>query len=297
MDLLQPQAGPFGLSVTVTGVDGKPVESGWAEIRLDAPKPGLFFSTDIQQVEGTRLFEMRLPVQNGKVAWQYLWPIRGEYRLVVAVSDTAGQTASKGFPITVGESAVKWLTLSGVCVGLFLFGVIAGRVFTVPTAVAGSVVLAQILSGTELYSAASQVSQTRATAAPAALIIEPALVGKPSRIVWRLQNSANMTAPEATLTLAIKQLEDNHTVFKIEKIPVAGEFALNFQFTDGSEHAVTAVAERPGQSPVRVEQRVSVTAVEPAGAAALPAVTLFLGVMAFGLGVGRWSKLRGATRC
>jgi len=98
------------------------------------------------------------------------------------------------------------------------------------------------------------------------------------------------------LTLTITQLEENKIIFAVERVPVAGEFALNFQFVDGSEHRVAAIAELPGRAPVRTEQRVAVTAVEPPATAALPAMAFFLFVIALGLGVGRWSKLRARTR-
>jgi hypothetical protein len=296
VDLLRPHTGPAGLSVLVTGADGKPVENGWAEIRLDAPKSGMFFSTDIPLVEGTRLVEMRLPLKQGMAEWKYAWPIRGEYRLAVAATSADGKKASKTFDITVRESATKWLTLSGFTFGLFLFGFVAGRVFTVTHASVVSFVLLLFLSGSALSSAAAQIINAAESAPPAALTIEPAVVGKPSRIVWRLHDSAGAAGEGLLLSLAITQLEENHRVFAIEKLPVAGEFALNFQFVDGSEHSVTAVAELPGRAPIRMEQRVSVTAVEPPATAALPPIAFFLFVTALGLGAGRWSKLRVAKR-
>ena len=292
IDQLRTHAGPVGLTVLVTAAAGKPVESGWADIRLDAPEAGFFFSTDIPLVEGTTLVEMRVPLRHGNVELQYDWPIRGEYRLAVAATSADGKAASRSFAITVGESAAKWLTLGGFTLGVFLFGVIAGRIFTVTKAGAASLVLALLLSGPAHSSAVAQLSQPAAQSAQATLTVEPAVVGKPSRIVWRLNPGAGITSEGATLSLAIKQLEENHTVFAIEKLPVANEFALNFQFVDGSEHSVTAVALLPGRAPLRVEQRVSVTAVEPPATAALPAIAFFLFVIVLGLGVGRWSKLR-----
>jgi hypothetical protein len=294
--LIRPHAGLVATSVLVTDAAGKPVENGWAEVRLDAPKSGMFFSTDIPLVEGTRLVEMRLPLKHGIAEWKYAWPIRGEYRLAVEATSANGEKTSKTFAITIRESATKWLTLGGFTLGLFLFGFIAGRVFTVTTGSTANLLLALVLSGTAFSSAAGQIIHAAEQAAPAALTIEPAVVGKPSRIVWRLHGGAGAASEGMLLSLAITQLEENHRVFAIEKLPVTGEFALNFQFVDGSEHSVTAVAEMPGRAPVRTEQRVSVAAVEPPATAALPAITFFLFVTALGLGVGRWSKLRVATR-
>ena len=98
------------------------------------------------------------------------------------------------------------------------------------------------------------------------------------------------------LTLAITQLEEGHAVFAIEKLIVAREFALDFQFVDGSEHRVTAVAELPGRTPISTERIISVTPVEPPAAATLPALAFFVFVIALGLGVGRWRKRHVAIR-
>jgi hypothetical protein len=65
---------------------------------------------------------------------------------------------------------------------------------------------------------------------------------------------------------------------------------MNFHFVDGAEHRVSAQAQLPGGRWVRSEQVVSVSGVEPPGSAMLPAMGLFLVVIALGLGVGRWSR-------
>jgi hypothetical protein len=296
VDSIRPHAGLVRLSVLVSDGAGKPVESGWADIRLDAPKPGGFFSTDIPLVEGTTLAEMRLPLKSGKAEWQYAWPIRGEYRLAVEAATADGKKASKSFDVSIRESSTKWLTLAGFTLGLFLFGFIAGRIFTATTASVASLTLALFLFGAALPSAVAQVSQAPEQAAQATLTIDPAVVGKPSRITWRLDDGVKVPSEGAMLTLAITQLEEGHAVFAIEKLAVARDFTLNFQFVDGSEHRVTAVAELPGRTPISTEQTISVTPVEPPAAAALPAITFFIFVIALGLGVGRWSKLRMASR-
>lgn len=296
MDSNRPHAGLVTLSVLVSDGAGKPVDSGWADIRLDAPKPGGFFSTDIPLVEGTKLAEMRLPLTSGKAEWQYAWPIRGQYRLAVEAATADGKNASKSFDISIRESSTKWLTLAGFTLSLFLFGFIAGRIFTATTASVANLTLALFLFGTALPSALAQGSQGSEQAARAILTIEPAVVGKPSRITWGLDDGVNVTSEGVMLTLAITQLEEGHAVFAIEKLAVAREFAMNFQFVDGSEHRVTAIAELPGRTPISAEQSISVTLVAPPAAAALPAMAFFLFVIALGLGVGRWSKHRVATR-
>ncbi|MGH7817168.1 MAG: hypothetical protein ACREOR_07250, partial [Candidatus Binatia bacterium] len=276
IDLIRPHGGPVGLSVLVTDAGGKPVEDGWADIRLDAPKPGGFFSTDFPLIEGTRLTEMRLPLRRGQAEWKYDWPIRGEYRLAVEATTADGKKASKVFPITVRENSRKWLALGGFSLGLFLLGFIAGRVFTRPSNARLSLLLGVIFAAPSPPTAIARLSQ------PASLAVEPATVGKLSRITWRLDGGP--PANGSTLTLAIQLLEEGHTVFALEKLPVAGEFSLSFHFVDGSEHRVTAIAEMAGHAPVRTEQIISVAAVEPPSTAALPAIAFFMALIALGLG-------------
>ena len=65
------------------------------------------------------------------------------------------------------------------------------------------------------------------------------------------------------LTLTIAHLEKAKTVFAVERLPVEGEFAMSFQFTDGAEYRVTAIAYVTGGQMIRTEQNISVIGVEP----------------------------------
>jgi hypothetical protein len=65
---------------------------------------------------------------------------------------------------------------------------------------------------------------------------------------------------------------------------------LDFQFTDGAEYRVAAIAHVIGGRTLRTERDVDVTGVEPPARAMIPAIGLFLVVIAVGLAVGRWSR-------
>jgi hypothetical protein len=295
VEFLRPYAGPANLSLLVTAADGRPLERGSVEIRFDAPKSGRFFSTDFPFVEGTRLTELRLPLRQGRANWNYLFPIRGEYNLAVEVESGDGKKARKDFQIKINENSYKWFLLGGFCLGLFLFGFVAGRVFTASSRKASLMVLVTLLALVRNEVSVLEAQEPAKEVGTARLEIEPATVGKPTRVRWSMDDGGLGSKLMIVLTLTITQLEENKVIFAVERVPVAGEFALNFQFVDGSEHRVTAIAELPGRAPVRTEQRVSVTAVEPPAAAALPPIAFFLFVIAFGLGAGRWSKRRLAT--
>jgi len=287
VELLRPNADAANLSLLITGADGRPVERGTVIIHLVAPKPGRVFSTDVPMIEGTILHQMRLPLRQGRVNWKYQFPIRGEYRLAVDFDDGAGNQANRNFQFTIRESRHKWLALGGFSLLLFLAGVSAGRVFTAPRIQALVLVVALAIFGSVGPCELGAQSPPREAVA-AQLEIEPATVGKLTRLHWRSNDSdAKRTV---ALSLTITQLEENQVVFAIERLPVVDEFSVDFQFTDGSEHRVSAVAEVQGRVPIKTEQLVNVTAVEPAMRATIPTLSFFVLLIAVGLAVGRWSK-------
>ena len=130
LELLHPYSDPATLTLLVTGADGKPVAQGRVAIRLEAPEPGRFFSTDFPLVEGSRLLDMSLALRQGRAEWKYLFPIRGQYRLTVEFAAPDGRKTSKTFPLTIRENKQKWVFLAIFSLALFALGVMAGRIFT-----------------------------------------------------------------------------------------------------------------------------------------------------------------------
>jgi hypothetical protein len=285
VELLRPFYDPADLSLLVTGRDGRPVEQGSVDIRLDAPKPGRIFPTDFPVVEGTRLNEMRLPLRQGKASWKLLLPIRGEYRLIVDAVTSDGRRTSKTFSFTIRENEKKWLALGGFCAGLFVLGFLAGRIFTGAIGPAVAIGVLLLLS----VPMASVGAQADRVAGKALLQIEPATVGKLALVRWSRGNDTVAPLP-ALLTLTIEHLEKEKIAFAIERIPVAREFAIKFHFSDGARYRVRTLAQVPGEAPLRNEQVVDVIGVAPAVQTSVPAIGLFIVVIAAGLGIGRRSK-------
>lgn len=283
--LLRPFADPIDLSLLITGADGRPIQEGTVAIRLDAPERR-FFSTDFPMVEGTLLNEMQLPLRQGRANWKQLFPIRGTYSLTVDVVASNGNKAQKMFRFEVYENRAKWLALGAFSALLFVLGLVAGRVFTGARAVAGIMLIAAIAAGTVALAEAQQPQPTSA----AVLEIEPATVGRPSMIRWKV--TPNETVVPASLTLTITHLEKQKTVFAVEKIAVPGEWSMKFHFPDGAAYRVAAIANIAGMAQLRNEQVINVTGVEPPASTMAPAFLFFSTVIAAGLIVGRWSKRR-----
>jgi hypothetical protein len=288
-ELLRPFADPVTMSLLITGADGRPINQGFVEIRLDAPKPGRFFSTDFPFIEGSRLSEMRLALRQGRATWNYLLPIRGEYRLAVDVITLDGKKASKIFDFRVRENEQKWFILGAFSVGLFLLGLVAGRMFTHSQPSIALLITITGLSGSAQLSSAQGLTKPIHTAS---MNIEPAKVGIPILVQWRLDGDSVGEKPTAFLTLTITHLEKGKVVFGVEKLPVDGQFSMKFQFPDGADYRVAAVANVPGVPTIRNEQVIPVAGVEPPAKAMVPALSYFLAIIALGLGAGRWTKLR-----
>lgn len=291
LELLYPYSDPANLTLLVTGADGKPVSQGRVTIRLAAPEPGWFFSTDFPLVEGSRLLDMSLPLRQGRAEWKYLFPIRGEYRLTVEFTALDGRKTNKTIALEIHENKQKWLFLGIFTLALFVLGVLAGRIFTrtFPSAkgrAAACLLLSMTCMGSPVEVAAQEMEQGKYFGW---LEVGPAIVGKPSKVRWRLTGEANAENQPVLLTLTIAHLEKSKTVFSVERVPVEREFAMDFQFTDGAEYRVTASAYGAGGQVIRTEQNINVTAVEPPARAMIPAIGFFLAVIAVGLAVGRWS--------
>jgi hypothetical protein len=292
LELLHPYSDPATLTLLVTGADGKPVAQGRVAIGIEAPEPGWFFSTDFPLVEGSRLLDMSLPLRQGRAEWKYLFPIRGEYRLTVEFTALDGEKAAKAFTLGIRENKQKWFFLGVFSLVLFVVGMMAGRIFTraFPNAkrrTAAGLLVSMSCVCWPIEVAAQEMEQRKHFGW---LEIAPATVGKPSSVRWRLAGEESAARQAVLLTLTIVHLEKSKTVFSVERLPVEREFALNFQFTDGAEYRVTAIAYVTGGQMLRTEQNISVTGVEPPARAMIPAIGFFLAVIALGLGVGRWSR-------
>lgn len=293
-ELLHPYSDPATLTLLVTGADGRPVAQGSAAIRLDAPKPGRFFSTDFPFVEGSQLMAMTLPLRQGKAEWKYLFPIRGEYLLAVEFIAPDGRKAAKTFNFKIRENKQKWFFLGLFSLALFVFGVVAGKVFTGPSRTNEIATGLLFSMGSLLLSPGIAPAQGAESARYFGwLEVDPATVGKLSNIRWRLAGDEQAEKPPALLTLTITHPEKGKMVFAVDRLSVTGEFAMNFQFTDGAEYRVAAIAYVSGRPILRTEKNVSVTGVEPPARAMIPALSFFVAIIALGLAVGRWSKRAG----
>jgi len=124
------------------------------------------------------------------------------------------------------------------------------------------------------------------------LTVETAAVGKLSRLRWHLPDYDG----PALLTLTITDLEKEKRVLFLGRVPTQGKFDFDFQFTDGAQHRVTALAEIEGKEPVRQEKVVVAKSAAPLLSAVLPSLGFFLGVVAVGMLTGHASRKKRRLR-
>src|SRR5206468_13134023 len=94
-----------------------------------------------------------------------------------------GKKASKIFDFRVRENEQKWFILGAFSVGLFLLGLVAGRIFTQSRS---SIAL---LITVTWFSGSAQLSSDQGLTKPihtASVNIEPSKIGTPTLIQWRL---------------------------------------------------------------------------------------------------------------
>jgi hypothetical protein len=132
----RPFSDPVKVILEVSDRGGNAADKARLKLRLHAPDPHWLFSTDFPRVEGTLLSEMVVPVSQARAEWEYVFPIRGVYRLEVELVDE-GTAIKKMFELQIKESRLKLLFLGSFIAVLFLFGFVGGRLFTAPRQVRG----------------------------------------------------------------------------------------------------------------------------------------------------------------
>ncbi|MCH6546316.1 MAG: hypothetical protein IH796_10005 [Deltaproteobacteria bacterium] len=294
LENIRPLSKPARLTLTLRDGAGKAIDRTRFQIRLYAPPRGLFFSTDFPQVEGTPLIEIESPAFQGKIEWEYVFPIRGVYRLEVSAVDGVGDRVKQVFPLRIRESRTKLVYLGTFLAGLFLFALMVGRLFT-PRGRETHIAVGLLWLAGSVLSIFPAMAQELTTKVPGdkeflvRLEVSPPTVGQPSEIHWRLSEKETGMPYPTHLTLAITQLEKGKRIFFLKQIPTDGNLAFKFHFVDGSPHRVSSIAELKGRNPIRVEKVVAVTGIEPPKAVSLRALVLFLGVLVLGLITGRMS--------
>ncbi|NQZ58534.1 MAG: hypothetical protein HRT88_13845 [Lentisphaeraceae bacterium] len=132
----EPGFDKIGPDVTVAklkftlSLDGQLVD-GNVRIQLASPVKNTGFSTDFPIVESTQLFDTTALTQDGVLILDYLFPIRGEYKLTVTVESAvtgAFETSVLQQSFTLNENPDEVNNFTILVTILVAFGLISGFV-------------------------------------------------------------------------------------------------------------------------------------------------------------------------
>ncbi|MDE2817014.1 MAG: hypothetical protein OXM03_11385 [Chloroflexota bacterium] len=126
-----PEHGPVISTVRVVD-NGQPVANAVVEVSVTNPTVSPLFSTDMPMVEGKPLGRLVLAAPEGEATFNWLWPIRGDYSVVITARPAEGSTAfepvTKEFSYQVSENPTKRNNLIILLVILIGFGLLSGFV-------------------------------------------------------------------------------------------------------------------------------------------------------------------------
>lgn len=128
---------PTTITIQALGADGQPLRDAVVEARLTAPDPPPASGSDVPRIEGRELLVSHFGAPEGRYAFTYLLPIRGDYTLDLRARRAPGTGATfapfgatETFP--VGDRAVELQLFVLLLACLFLFGLISAILLARP---------------------------------------------------------------------------------------------------------------------------------------------------------------------
>lgn len=323
---------PVNQSVTLimqaVDQDGKPLKNVKIRSAIYTPPKTPWFTTDFPIVEGTQLLDLEAIAPNGKLQFQQVLPIRGNYQLIVDVQPLDGksfQAKRQIIQLNVPENPVKYrnfaiLAVILLCAGLGGGWVIGGRQITQPGEIAPQQVRL-LLSGGILVAIASLLvvnisaelaeSHQHHHQAPhnqaknqQSLPLNVTWLGDDSTHVGQLAAmGVQLTDPktgiavkDVDLKIKATHIEHDQTVFVYQGLSdVNGKLIWKQQFFDGASHQVK-VEVSPKRSainkfpPFTFFKEIEVEGIAPPLMSRLISLGYFTGIVVVGLLLGLWLR-------
>ena len=152
---------PISLKLQAIDPQGQPLKATKIAVKILNPPSNPWFPTDFPIVEGTQLLELTAPAPDGKIQFEQMLPIRGNYQVLVNVTPTDPKIApyQQTLTIPVPESGIKYQNfaiLAGILLAVGAAGgwIIGSRKPTQPGEIAPSTVRL-LLSGATVFAIAS----------------------------------------------------------------------------------------------------------------------------------------------
>ncbi|MTJ32398.1 hypothetical protein [Aphanizomenon sp. UHCC 0183] len=317
---------PVTFKLQAVDAGGKLLTNALIKLQISTPPRNPLLTTDFPIVEGTKLLELEAAAPNGKLEFEQMLPIRGNYQIQVNVSPlvaNAFASYQQTLNLNVRENPVKYKFFAVIAAILLSLGLLGGwviggqeeikegeiapqsvRLLLSALTVVAIVTLLFINITAEVAEAhgdahspknekiAPSISQSQG--------MEVRITGNKLATVGRLANLA-VEVKDSTTGAAIKDvglrvkaiaLEDNLTVFAYQGFPNSeGKLIWQEQFFDGAPHKVEVEAislpESSRQFPaVKVAQSMEVEGIAPPMYIRLIGLFYFTAIVGMGMAIG-----------
>lgn len=285
----RPPAGQIGpdntlaqTTLSVVDANGRPLPNAYLKLHVDAPPGNAFISTDFPIVEDTPLLNYEGILPDGVLEFEYIYPIRGQYRFEVEAGREAAAISFKDtLSLTLSENRNE--VINGVIfIGLlFILGIVAGliigtgaraqrmaaaglAVLVIGGLVGGAASLVQAHGGDEVSSAEPFTESAANGDLRVTYRMSPGAgrVGALNTLSFEASDSAGNLRPETTFEVTFWHIEDDKPVFATTLYAPTGQTQFEFQFFDGAEHEVRLTAQH-GPGTVGLAKVVEVEGISP----------------------------------
>lgn len=319
MEAIKPNVDAAKLIFQIEPKDGRSVGAVKYHIELYSPPKNAMFSTGFPIAEGTQLLSGDFTTENGKLELNYLFPIRGAYRLIATAetaggSGTAGVRTERDMILQIREEPDVVRNFSVLMALLAVFGAVSGVVLgrsAVRRAVASGAVAAVLLMSLATGSACAHdahpqperdVKTTDKFIAVTSsgdrielhLTPEFATVGHMATLEGAFTQKDKAAGP-VVFSLAFVNLDHNKEIFRTQFQTPDGTFRLQHQFTDGAAHRIelTALpASALAAAPMVAEMNIAVHAINPPQIIVFRTLAFMLGVIAVFMGLAFFATVK-----
>ncbi|BAZ86228.1 hypothetical protein [Dolichospermum compactum] len=317
---------PVAFTLQAVDAGGKVLTNALITLQISTPPRNPLLTTDFPIVEGTKLLELEAAAPNGKLEFEQMLPIRGNYQIQVNVSPlvaNAFASYQQTLNLNVRENPVKYKFFAVIVAILLSLGLLGGwviggqeeikegeiapqsvRLLLSALTVVAIVTLLFINITAEVAEAHgdahSHKNEKIAPSISQSQGMELRITGDKLATVGTLANLA-VEVKDSTTGAAIKDLglrvsaialEDNLTVFAYQGFPNSeGKLIWQEQFFDGAPHKVEVEAvslpESQRQFPaVKVAKFVEVEGIAPPIYIRLIGLFYFTAIVGMGMAIG-----------
>ncbi len=324
---------PVMFTLEAVDASGKLLENALINLEISTPRATPWLTTDFPMVEGKKLLELEVAALKGKLEFQQVLPIRGNYELLVKVAPLVANAFApyqENLNFYVRENPIKYKYFAVVAAILLSIGLLGGWVIggqeklrdgeitpqSVRLLLSGLTVIAIVtllfinITGEVAGAHGSEHEHKTENIAPSVVKLQNLDVkidGDKNTTVGKLANLSvevndNMGKPikDAVLDVKAIALENDLTVFAYKGFPDQdGKLVWRSQFFDGAPHKVEVEVSNRQFSPIKVAQLLEVEGIQPPMLTRLISLFYLTAIVGIGMTIGlliqelRKQQLRG----